>query len=103
MVCRAPSNFTFSSLGCCECACVREREQEVCSQGVVCYCIVSCYVAVFFLSHEIDLCGLFCNTINMFDFIALNSKMTHPCGGGVEYLHRDPASRRRRRKGKSQI
>jgi hypothetical protein len=26
-----------------------------------------------------------------------------PCGGGVEYLHRDPASRRRRRKGKSQI
>jgi hypothetical protein len=27
----------------------------------------------------------------------------HPCGGGVEYLHRDPASRRRRRKGKSRI
>jgi hypothetical protein len=26
-----------------------------------------------------------------------------PCGGGVEYLHRSPASRRRRRKGKSQI
>jgi hypothetical protein len=26
-----------------------------------------------------------------------------PCGGGVEYLHRDPASRRRPRKGKSQI
>jgi hypothetical protein len=26
-----------------------------------------------------------------------------PCGGGVEYLHRDPASRKRRRKGKSQI
>jgi hypothetical protein len=26
-----------------------------------------------------------------------------PCGGGIEYLHRDPASRRRRRKGKSQI
>jgi hypothetical protein len=24
-----------------------------------------------------------------------------PCGGGVDYLHRDPASRRRRRKGKS--
>jgi hypothetical protein len=23
----------------------------------------------------------------------------NPCGGGVEYLHRDPASRRRRRKG----
>jgi hypothetical protein len=27
----------------------------------------------------------------------------HPCGGGVEYLHRDPASRRKRRKGKAQI
>jgi hypothetical protein len=27
----------------------------------------------------------------------------HPCGGGVEYLHRDPASRRRQWKGKSQI
>jgi hypothetical protein len=26
-----------------------------------------------------------------------------PCGGGVEYLHRDPASRGRRRKGKSQM
>jgi hypothetical protein len=26
-----------------------------------------------------------------------------PCGGGIEYLHRDPASRRRRRKAKSQI
>jgi hypothetical protein len=28
---------------------------------------------------------------------------SNPCGGGAEYLHRDPASRRRRRKGKSQI
>jgi hypothetical protein len=28
---------------------------------------------------------------------------TVPCGGEVEYLHRDPASRGRRRKGKSQI
>jgi hypothetical protein len=26
-----------------------------------------------------------------------------PCGGGVEYLHCDPASRRRRRKGKSRV
>jgi hypothetical protein len=26
-----------------------------------------------------------------------------PCGGGVEYLHRNPASRRRRRKGKPRI
>jgi hypothetical protein len=30
-------------------------------------------------------------------------RASDPCGGGVEYLHRDPASRRRRRKGKSQI
>jgi hypothetical protein len=28
---------------------------------------------------------------------------SHPCGGGFEYLHHDPASRRRRRQGKSQI
>jgi hypothetical protein len=27
----------------------------------------------------------------------------NPCGGGIEYFHRDPASSRRRRKGKSQI
>jgi hypothetical protein len=27
----------------------------------------------------------------------------HPCGGGVEYLHRDPTRHRRRRKGKFQI
>jgi hypothetical protein len=27
----------------------------------------------------------------------------HPCGGGFEQLHRDPVSRRKRRKGKSQI
>jgi hypothetical protein len=28
---------------------------------------------------------------------------SNPCGGGVQYLHRDSASRRRRRKGKFQI
>jgi hypothetical protein len=27
----------------------------------------------------------------------------NPCGGGVEYLHHDPAGRTRRRKGKSQM
>jgi hypothetical protein len=27
----------------------------------------------------------------------------NPCGGGIEYLHRDPATRKRRRNGKSQI
>jgi hypothetical protein len=31
------------------------------------------------------------------------SQCNSPCGGGIEYLHRDPASRRRRRKGKSQM
>jgi hypothetical protein len=31
------------------------------------------------------------------------SNTSLPCGGGVEYLHRNPASRRRRRKGKSRI
>jgi hypothetical protein len=25
--------------------------------------------------------------------------LINPCGGGVEYLHRDPASRKRRRNG----
>jgi hypothetical protein len=30
-------------------------------------------------------------------------KQVNPCGGRVQYLHRDPAGRRRRRKGKSQI
>jgi hypothetical protein len=29
--------------------------------------------------------------------------VSYPCRGGVEYLHRDPASRRKLRKGKSQI
>jgi hypothetical protein len=28
--------------------------------------------------------------------------LLNPCGGGVEYLHRDPASHKRRRKGKSE-
>jgi hypothetical protein len=27
------------------------------------------------------------------------SECANPCGGGVEYLHRDPASRKRRRNG----
>jgi hypothetical protein len=31
------------------------------------------------------------------------TRQWNPCRGGVEYLHRDPASRRRRWKGKSQI
>jgi hypothetical protein len=30
---------------------------------------------------------------------ASNDLESNPCGGGVEYLHRDPASRKRRRNG----
>jgi hypothetical protein len=33
----------------------------------------------------------------------LERHASDPCGGGFEYLHRDSSSRRRRRKGKSQI
>jgi hypothetical protein len=29
----------------------------------------------------------------------VRNSMLHPCGGGVEYLHCDPASRKRRRNG----
>jgi hypothetical protein len=35
--------------------------------------------------------------------VAQNNSSGPPCGGRVEYLHHDPASRRRRRKGKSQV
>jgi hypothetical protein len=35
--------------------------------------------------------------------IRKNGAWSTPCGGGIEYIHRDPASRRTRRKGKSQI
>jgi hypothetical protein len=34
---------------------------------------------------------------------AAGAMSSNPCGGKVEYLHRDPASRRRRRKEKSQF
>jgi hypothetical protein len=34
--------------------------------------------------------------------VSRNVTQLKPCGGGVEYLHRDPASHRRRRKGKYQ-
>jgi hypothetical protein len=48
---------------------------------------------VFPVRYELDLYILF----------VFRVVLTNPCGGGVEYLHRDLASRRRRRKGKSQI
>jgi hypothetical protein len=35
--------------------------------------------------------------------VTLTLTLALTCGGVVEYLHRDPASRMRRRKGKSQI
>jgi hypothetical protein len=59
--------------------CVWER--EVCRQGVMLrlcfplYCIVSCYVAVSFLSCEIH-CHSFSNTISIFDFMMVNGRMT---------------------------
>jgi hypothetical protein len=34
---------------------------------------------------------------------SLKQRVESPCGGGIEYLHRDPASRRRRQKGESQM
>jgi hypothetical protein len=36
-------------------------------------------------------------------FILVVSELSFPCGGSVKYLHRSPASRRRRREGKSRI
>jgi hypothetical protein len=49
-----------------------------------------------------------CSYIDMFsrDYILKEKHIAQsvsPCGGGIEYLHRDPASRRRRQKGKSQM
>jgi hypothetical protein len=38
-----------------------------------------------------------------FDFAFDFELASKPCGGGVEYFHRDPACRRRRRKEKSQM
>jgi hypothetical protein len=35
--------------------------------------------------------------------VKILDRLALPCEGGVEYLHRNPASRRRRRKGKSRI
>jgi hypothetical protein len=57
-----------------------------------------------FNNWEIMGSGVFCETrtevINREHRI---SCIYNPCGGGVEYLHRDPASHRRPRKGKSKI
>jgi hypothetical protein len=56
-------------------------------------------VNMFQQQRECFLCGR-CRSYIM----TLSQRMDwNPCGGGVEYLHHDPASCRRRRKGKSQI
>jgi hypothetical protein len=39
----------------------------------------------------------------VFSMVPPRGYISSPCGGGIEYLHRDTASRRRRRKGKSQM
>jgi hypothetical protein len=43
------------------------------------------------------------SVLQLYNMNPFATKKGDPCGGGVEYLHRDPASCRRRRKGKSQI
>jgi hypothetical protein len=45
----------------------------------------------------------FCRPYIMFLLVLKCFTKKNLCGGGVEYLHLDPASRRRRRKGKSHI
>jgi hypothetical protein len=39
------------------------------------------------------------NCLSNFTFAAPGLRAVVPCGGGLEYLHRNPASRKRRRKG----
>jgi hypothetical protein len=71
---------------------MRERERERERERVCGLCFGFCDVAV--------------KNALMKIWIWLQLKLlakAAPCGGGVEYLHRDPASRRRRRKWKSQI
>jgi hypothetical protein len=43
------------------------------------------------------------NNAKRYKWVSGTFLLLDPCGGGVEYLHRHPASRKRRRKGKSQI
>jgi hypothetical protein len=43
--------------------------------------------------------GNYANITVGFSLLSLPSSMGNLCGGGVEYLHRDPASRKRRRNG----
>jgi hypothetical protein len=33
------------------------------------------------------------------ELVQISNYIVNPCGGGVEYLHREPASRKRRRNG----
>jgi hypothetical protein len=49
------------------------------------------------------MCLLWCTQSRAYKSKQYSEAEVPPCGGGVEHLHRDPASRRRWRKGKSQI
>jgi hypothetical protein len=57
------------------------------------------YAIIFNISCKLT---LHCRTVPR-EHRSLKCLESYSCGGGVEYFHRDPASRRRRRKGKSQI
>jgi hypothetical protein len=41
-------------------------------------------------------CVFFGVALKLYNSVCGSSSSVHPCGGGVRYLHRDPASRRRR-------
>jgi hypothetical protein len=60
------------------------------------------YVAIFLSRFHTDIChSLIHATVfsNFFSSLHEPSTDINPCGGGVEYLHREPASRKRRRNG----
>jgi hypothetical protein len=42
--------------------------------------------------------GLYINFFNCCDIRVISDKYISPCGGGLQYLHRSPVSRKRRRK-----
>jgi hypothetical protein len=76
------------------------------SINVLLYYIVTCLGCAWlidrFLIRWLDLLHLYGQLITTSNYSAITI-CTSPYGGGIEYLHRDPASRRRRRKGKSQM
>jgi hypothetical protein len=68
------------------------------------FCNISNYITIYFDNRESELWKMThiishgCIIRNILKFMLMI-----PCGGGVEYLHRNPVSPRRRRKGKSRI